>query len=152
MPAPPRKARGGAASTKPSSHCGGCFCSGRPFFWRAALSFVQKRWVGLLHAVGDDGMSSDYYIDRDRRPEAAALDDLAAGPGAASERTDFQGIIHGVVARIHDHGVTGAITVLRRKLGDVRDEFQIAAAVRLLHGKGPQTASGKTDDHRVQIG
>src|SRR6266436_1506761 len=41
MPVPSRKARDGTAATKPPCLVGGRFCSGRPFFGRAAVCSIQ---------------------------------------------------------------------------------------------------------------
>jgi hypothetical protein len=81
---------------------------------------------GLLHSIRDDGTAPDDNVDGKRGPKTVALHDLAASPSVGSELTDFQGIIHGAIARIHNHGVAGAITVFRRKLAGVFYEFQFA--------------------------
>src|SRR5712691_4344706 len=66
MPVPSRKARDGTAATKSPCVAGGRFCSGRPFFGRAAVCSIQYQAEsppGFVIAPGSGIITSIYWED-----------------------------------------------------------------------------------------
>jgi len=79
------------------------------------------------------------------------MHDLSAGPGAARQRANCQGVKHGAVARAYDHGVGGVKFILRGKRFEIGYVFQIAAAERASKRKSPEGFTGKADHHGIDI-
>ena len=87
-------------------------------------------------------MAADFCVNAERRPQARALHDFAAGPDVASQRADLQGIVNCVVAWADDHGMAGAKPELAGETREIGDEFQLALRVRFPSVKTPTGAAG----------
>lgn len=105
----------------------------------------EKRLL-LFGVCGEDFLAVDLHFDRERRANARAGDDRAANEAVRTRAVTRQ-VVDRVPAGIDEHRVRSGEFESGAQRGEVRDEFELASAVRCLQGKGPIGVAGEMHDH-----